>query len=148
MHQREIGPQRGFEQIRFAVDLDPLLAFLDQGADAGRRQHAAEAAAAGADALDEGALRDQLDRDLVAQHLLLRFRIEPDMRADHARHLRAVEQLADALAGRGRVIADQGKVRLLLAHQFVEQALRRADGHEAADHDARAVRDHRNGFFR
>ena len=99
MHQREIGAQRGLEQVRLAVDLDPLLAFLDQRADAGRRQHAAEAAAAGADALDEGALRDQLDRDLLAQHLLLRLRIEPDMGADHARHLRAVEQLADALAG-------------------------------------------------
>ena len=32
-------------------------------------------------------------------------------------------------------------------HDLVKQALRRSDTHEAADHDARAGRDHRNGFF-
>ena len=147
MHQREIGAQRGLQQVRLPVHLDLLLALLDKGPDAGWRQHATEAAAAGTDALDEGALRDQVDGDLLAQHLLLRFRVQPDVGADHARHLRAIEQLADALSGCGRVVADQGKARLLLPHQLVQQAFRRTDAHEAADHDARAVRDHRDGFF-
>ena len=88
-------------------DLDLLLAFLDEGADPGRRQYAAEAAAAGADALDEGALRDQIDGDLLAQHLLLRFWVQSDMGPDHARDLRGIEQFADALARHGRVVADQ-----------------------------------------
>ena len=147
VHQREIGAQRSLEQVRLAVNLDLLLAFLDEGADAGRRQYAAEAAAAGADALHESALRDQVDSDVLAQHLLLCLRVQPDVGADHARHLRAFEQLADALAGYRRVIADQGKARLLLPHQLVQQAFRRAHAHETADHDARAVRDHRDGFF-
>jgi hypothetical protein len=61
--------------------------------------------------------------------------------------LAAFEQLADALARRGRVVADQEQARLFLSHQFVEQPLRRADAHESTDHDACAVRDHGNGLF-
>jgi hypothetical protein len=147
MYQREIGAQRGLQQICLPIHIDLLLTFLDEGAHAGRCQHSTEAAAAGTDALDEGALRDQVDRDLLAQHLLLSLRIQPNMSADHARHLRALEQLADALSRRGRVIADQGKARFLLPHQFVEQAVRRADAHETGDHDAGAIRDHGNCFF-
>ena len=53
MDQREIRTKRGLEQEVLAVDLDLSFAFLDNGADARRRQHASKAAAAGADALDE-----------------------------------------------------------------------------------------------
>jgi hypothetical protein len=35
----------------------------------------------------------------------------------------------------------------VLPNHFVEQALRRSDTHKSANHDARAGRDHRNGFF-
>ena len=49
--------------------------------------------------------------------------------------------------GHGGVVGDHGEVALALPDQFVDQALGRADAHEAADHHARAVGDHRDGFF-
>src|SRR4051794_29405537 len=42
MHQCEIGTKRGLQQVCFPVHVDLLLAFLNERADAGRRQHAAE----------------------------------------------------------------------------------------------------------
>ena len=109
MDQGEFRPQRGLEQKRLSVDLDLALAFGDRGADAGWREHASEAAAARADALDEGPLGHQIDSDLVGQHLLLRLRIEADVACGQARDQRRVEQLADAFAGYRGVVADQGK---------------------------------------
>jgi hypothetical protein len=40
VNQREIGAERSLQQELLAVNLDLLLAFLDEGADAGRRQYA------------------------------------------------------------------------------------------------------------
>ena len=66
VNQREVGMQRRLQQIGLSGHFDLLLALFDERADAGRRQDAAEAAAAGADALDERALRHQVDRHLAA----------------------------------------------------------------------------------
>ena len=63
------------------------------------------------------------------------------------RDQRCVEQLADAAAGNGGIIGDDGEFALFLPHQLVQQPLRRADAHEAADHDGRPIGDHRDGFF-
>ena len=82
LHQREVGTERGLEEIGFALDLDALLAFLDDRADAGRRQHAAEPVAAGADALDQRALRNEVDLELAGDHLLLRLGVETDVTGD------------------------------------------------------------------
>ena len=67
------------------------LAFLDDGPDARRRQHASKAAAAGPNALDERALRHQVDRHFVGHHLLLYVRIEPDVARRKRRDQRRVE---------------------------------------------------------
>ena len=101
------------------------LAFLDDGADAGRREDAAEPVAAGADALDQRALRHELDFDRAGEHLLLRFGIEPDVADDRpcARCPR-VDELADADARQRRVVGDHGEVALALPHQLVDQTLR------------------------
>ena len=58
-----------------------------------------------------------------------------------------IEQLANAFPRYRSVVADQRETALLLPDDLVKQTLRRSDTHEAADHDARAGRDHRNGFF-
>jgi len=79
VHQGELRPQCGLEQVRLAVDLDLALALRDECADAGRREHAAEAAATGPDTLDKRALGNEIERDLVRQHLLLCLWVEPDM---------------------------------------------------------------------
>ncbi|MHC2861194.1 hypothetical protein ACVIYH_002272 [Bradyrhizobium diazoefficiens] len=69
------------------------------------------------------------------------------MGRNEARDESRVEQLADTFSGRRRVVADDRETGLVLSHNLVEQALRRSDAHEAADHDARTGRDHRDGFF-
>src|SRR3954452_20872064 len=70
------------------------------------------------------------------------------MRCGQSRDQRSIEQLADALAGDRRVVADQRQAALLLPHHLVEQALRCSDTHEPADHDTRPGRDHCDGFFK
>ncbi len=59
----------------------------------------------------------------------------------------AAHQFADADAGKRRVVGDDGQVALALAREFVDDALGRADGHEAADHQTRAVRDEGDGLL-
>ena len=73
--QRKIRAKRGLEQEVLAVDLDLSLAFLNDGPDARRRQHTAQAEAAGPNAFDERALGHQADRHFIGQHLFLYVRI-------------------------------------------------------------------------
>jgi hypothetical protein len=58
-----------------------------------------------------------------------------------------IEQLSDAAARNGGVVGDEDELAFLLSHQLFQQAFRRAHAHKAADHDRRAVRNHRYGFF-
>jgi hypothetical protein len=53
-----------------------------------------------------------------------------------------IDQLADAPAGRGGIIGDHGQIAFALTHDLVDEPLGRTHGHEAADHQARAVGDH------
>src|SRR6516162_10314981 len=139
MDEREVGAQRRFHQIFSAVDLDLLLAFLDDGADSGRREYATESAAAGADAFDQRALRNQIDRHLARDHLLLRLWIETDVACDGASHQTRIDKFADSAAGEGRVVGDDGEIAFSLPDQFIEQTFRGANPHEPANHQGRAV---------
>ena len=111
------------------------------GADACGREHAAQAVAGGADALDQRALRHQLDFERAGQHFLLRLGVEADVARDGLAHHARANQLADAGAGQRIVVGDDRQVALFLAHQLVDQPLGRAHAHEAADHHARPVGD-------
>ena len=111
------------------------------------RQDAAEAESAGADALDQGALRHELHLQFAGHHLPLGFWIETDMADDGLAQQLGRDELADPPAGRCRVIGDDGEVALVLTHDLVDDPLGRADSHEAADHQACAIRDHGNGLF-
>ena len=144
LHQREVGAERDFEQIALAVHLDALLAGLDRRADAGLRQNAAEPVSAGADAFDERTLRHQLDLQLAGQHLPLRFGIEANVAHDRLAHQLGRDQLADARGRHRGIVGDHRQIALVLPHDFVDDALGRADGHEAADHQACAIGDHGN----
>src|SRR5262245_41133092 len=125
MDQGELRSQRGLEQIRRSVYLDLALAFSNRGPDAGRREHASEAAATRANAFDEGPLRYQIDGELIGQHLLLRFRIKADVASGEAGDECRIEQLADAFPRHRGVVADQRKTALLLPDDLVKQAFRR-----------------------
>src|SRR5439155_1064238 len=50
-----------------------------------------------------------------------------------------VDQLAHAEAGPCHVVADQRQVAAPLPHQLIDQAMRAAHAHEAADHHASTV---------
>src|SRR5262245_10980973 len=145
--QREIRAQRRLEQIALSLDLDPLLALLDDGADAGRREHAAEAEAAGADAFDQRTLRHELDLHRLGDHLPLRLGIEADVAGNGPAHEAGVDQLADAPPRHGVIVRDHREIALALTHELVDHALGRSDAHEAADHQGRAVRDQGDGVF-
>jgi hypothetical protein len=98
LHQRKVGAQRGFEQIAFAVQIDPLLAGLHRRPDAGLRQDPAEPMPAGADALDQRSLRDKFHFEFPSHHLPLGLRIEADMAHDSLAQQPRLDELADSAA--------------------------------------------------
>ncbi len=69
----EVDPDRLFEDVRPPAELPDLLAPRDVGADPGRRVEGGDPGAAGAHALDEGALGNELDLELAGRDLLLRL---------------------------------------------------------------------------
>ena len=96
-----------------AVDLDLALAFLDDGADAGRRQHASQTAAAGANALDEACPGARgRPRPGWPASAVCAFGLSPIWLAVSARYQRRVEQFANAFAGDRGVIADNRETRI------------------------------------
>src|SRR5262249_35067697 len=96
----------GLEQIFCTAHLDHALALLYGGADAGGSEHSTEPKAPGADALDEGALRHQINAHAPRKHLLLGARIEPYMAGDGAGNEARIDELADASSWRAGVVGD------------------------------------------
>ncbi len=82
-----------------------------------------------ANALDQRALRDELDLHFAGEHLLLGLGIEPDVACDHLANGTGSDELADADARQRRVIRDHREIAPALADQLVD------------DPDARAVAD-------
>ena len=101
--------------------------------------------AAGADALDQRALRNQIDLDLAGDHFGLGFGIEADVRGDELGDRASADQLADPSPGPGGVVGDDREVLRAATHEGVDEAMRRAGAHEAADQEGRAVGDQRRG---
>ena len=97
---------------------------------------------AGADAFDESALWHQLHLQFARHHLPLGLGVEPDVAHDRLAHQLGFDQLADSSARHRGVVGDHCEVAFVLAHDLVNDALGRTDGHEAADHQACAVGDH------
>src|SRR4029077_19659216 len=106
---------------------------------------AAEAMTAGADAFDQRALRNEIHLQFASHHLLLSFGIEADMAHDGLAHQLCPDELADSATGRRGVIGDHRKIAFVLADDLVDDPLWRADAHESADHQARALWDRGNG---
>ena len=138
--EREVGEQRLLEHVVTAVDLARLLALGDQRAVAGRREEAADAGAAGADALGERALRHQFDFELAGQELPLELLVLADVGGDHLAHLPVLEQDADPEAVDAGVVADDRELLRPAAAQGRDQVLGNAAQSEAAHHDRGAVR--------
>ena len=106
MHQREIGAQRGLEQIALSVHLESLLTLLDNSPHAGRREDPAKPEATSTNALDECSLWHKIDRHLPIDHLLLRLRIQADVACYRFFDQARAHQLTDSPARGCRVVGD------------------------------------------
>jgi hypothetical protein len=93
----------------------------------------------GANALDQRALRHELDLHFASEHLLLSFGIEPDVARNDPAHQIRRHEFPDADARQRRVVGDHREVALALADELVDDPLGRANTHEAAHHQARAI---------
>jgi hypothetical protein len=102
----------------------------------------------GADAFDQRALRDELDLHFAGHHLPLRLGIEADVAGDHLANQLGLDELANSLSRRCRVIGDYGELAFVLTHDLVDDPLGRAHRHEAADHQACAIGNHRDCLFK
>jgi hypothetical protein len=69
------------------------------------------------------------------------------MAYDRLSHQLGGDQLSNAAPWGCGVIGNDSEVSLVLPNDLVNDPLRRADGHETTDHQARAVGDHRNCLF-
>ena len=123
------------------------------GADAGRRIERRYAGAARAAALDQDALRHQLDFHLAGGDLLLARgrRARPHRkRGDQLLHLLVLgEDLPARRPGIAERIADEGELLRALVAQREDQARREAVADaETGDGDGRAVGDVRDGLLR
>ena len=101
--------------------------------------------AAGADALDQRALRHEFDLDLAGDHFGLGFGIEADVRGDEPGDRAGADQLADPSPGPSGVVGDDGQVLRAATHERVDEAMGRTGAHEAADQQPRAVGYQRRG---
>src|SRR5262249_2500203 len=106
LNQSEVRPERDFEQVAFAVHFDPLLAILDRGTDARLGQYTPQPMSAGANALDQGALRNELYFQFARHHLSLGFGVETDVTDDGFAQKLGSDQLADSLPRHGRIVGD------------------------------------------
>jgi len=141
-----IALQRGLEQVLPPVEFDRLLALLDDRSNTCRRQNATESDTAGANAFCKRSLRHEGHVQATLEHQLLRLRVRADVAGDEAADEARRNQLSDAYAWPCRVIGDQGQIASALSYQFVDQATRGTDTHEAADHQARPIGDQRNSI--
>src|SRR5262249_54505949 len=74
--------------------------------------------------------------------LALGFRVEADVADDRLAQQLGSDELADSLPRCRSVIGDHREIAFVLPHDLVDDPLGRADGHEAADHQARAIGNH------
>ena len=139
--QGKIRPQRGFEEVGLAINIHRTFAFGDGGTNACGRQNPTKPIARRADPLDQSALRGQFHLDLARDHLGLRFGVQPDMRGDQPFDSAGGDQLANAQPRFRGVIGNHRQIPCAPCHQRVNQAGRRANPHESADMNGRAVLD-------
>jgi hypothetical protein len=87
----------------------------------------AESEAARTDALDKRALWNEIDSHLTCDHLLLRFGVESDVACDRPADKPSTDQLTDSSARHCSIVRNYCETALPLAHEFIDQALGRAD---------------------
>ena len=93
-------------------------------------------------------MRHEIDGDLPGDHLLLSLGIEANVACDHLANEPSTNQLTDSSARHCSIVGNYGETALSLAHEFIDQALGRADAHKPSDHEARAIWNHSDGVLK
>src|SRR4029077_12474189 len=99
-----------FDQVGLTVDLNLLLALFDDGADSCGSQHATQPITAGADTLDQRALRDEIDRHFFGDHLFLGFGIKANVASDGAADEAGINKFADTASRERRIVRYNGQI--------------------------------------
>ena len=117
-------------------------------------QHAAKAGAAGADALGQGALGQQVHFQGALGVLLADFGSHADVGGDDALDLMIVDQLRNTekllalgTGGAAHVVGDQGQVLGTAGYQLLNDGTGLAAGQKAAAHNGGAIGDHSRCLF-
>src|SRR5205085_10146140 len=137
--------QRQFEQVLDAVDDPHLLALGHRRTDPRPGVEAADARAAGPDALRQRALRHDLELDLARPVLLLEQAPAAaggadGERRDHLAQLPLLTQHVELIA-ETNVVGDTRNAAYAFPLQREDERRRRAGRDEAAEHDRHPVRD-------
>ena len=125
-----------------------LLAFLDRGADAGLGQHPAQAITAGADAFDQSPCGTSSTSNSPAIICRCVSGLRPIWLTIALRTNLAATSFPIPRPGMAVSLAMTVRFRLFCRTISSIDPLGRAYGHESADHQARAVRDHRHRLVR
>ena len=146
-HERKIGANRGLEHIVLSVDQPSLLPFRDNRPVGRRREKAADAGAAGANALGKRALRHELDFQFAAQILPLELLVLANIGRHHLPHLVRLQQDANAEIVHARVVADDGQIPGAARVQGLNEVFGNPAEPEAAHQNRRTVGHERHGGF-
>src|SRR5208337_153391 len=82
--------------------------------------------------------------EFPGEHLPLCFWVGPDVRGNEALHHPGRYQLADATTGIIGVVGNDREPLAPGGDEPLDQAMRRADSEESADHESRPIGDHGN----
>ena len=138
-HQRKVGPKAALEDVLFATEGRSLLAFSDEGADAGAGVEAGDACASRAHAFSEGSLRGELHWQLAVQKLALELGVLAHVAGDHLAYLARLQQQAKSPAIDAGVIARNGQAAHAGSTEGLRQLLWNAAEAEASHGNQHAV---------
>ena len=138
-HDGDVAPHRRHQDVLAAVDLDDLLALFGDRADAGGRQKAAQAGAAAAHHLGEGALRGGFDLEPAFVHRLADVGRGADVAGDDLADLALVDELDRAALAVAGVVFVDGEIAHVHRLEMVDERKRVTLADEASDGDAHAA---------
>ncbi|MCY1223887.1 hypothetical protein D9M72_360270 [compost metagenome] len=139
VHQRDVGLDGAFLDVRLAVELRERLAFGNKGPDAGFGVERGDAGAAGAEAFGEGALRGELHLQLAGKVLLGKELVLAHVGGDDFADLSGFDQDAQALAVHAHVVGHHGEVLDAGIADRLDQVSRDAAEAKASDGERHAV---------
>ena len=144
-YKGEIGLERGFQNMHFAIEFTGLLAFGDFGTITRRGIKCRETGLGGPALFSQGALRGQFDLQFTAEHLTFELIVLAHIRRYHFFDLTLLQQQSQAEIVDPRIVRDTGQVGDAQTHQFGNGIFRDTAETEAPEHERHVVFDPMDG---